>query len=391
MKINPKYLNAKRRRLLKRIFCQSVYYITAQDIRELLKLFPDMESRRLFFQKFLPTISVARLHEVGILSRTDAEKYKLEYIRRNPLLQSRGAEELARTLNYENILLPTSTLPDAMITRLVSGDLCSSMTNEFNEWKREYRGAATLDMTPDEEAREKMYGSYEWIREGETFETANFTERLKDRIGMEDRLRHITNPDGLEKGGILRGTLTADDGSEVQVVYRIDELDRGVMSKNIVLTNITRGDGIRARGGIQETISYDDFVILLLRLKSGRFVDRSHFDRMVRSNELPEVADDEDIRTVAEMQRKMDGVDEAGKPYGFAVGTTFEMHADKPKDMYMASISRISETTQEVWLSNGRDTEGPFSWADFFATFKANKIRRTPTVRGRDDFLREVK
>lgn len=117
---NHVVLDEKQKENISRLLISS--HISEQDVEGVLSLFTKLEEKQLLIKYFLPTITLAELEEMGILSKSQVHAYIRKCVESQIIGKDFTIEdELIESVDPSDIVLPTNLLPETDLDVLLAG------------------------------------------------------------------------------------------------------------------------------------------------------------------------------------------------------------------------------------------------------------------------------
>lgn len=149
-------LNENQKEGVARLFVSS--HVSEHDVEAILPLFTKLEEKQLLIKYFLPTITLAELEEMGILTKPQVHAYIRKCVDSQIIGKDFTIEDdLIDSIDPSDIILPTNLLPETDLDRLLAGKgkkaIMKQIESTNQEIAQEFETGNTLGLSPDEDGK----------------------------------------------------------------------------------------------------------------------------------------------------------------------------------------------------------------------------------------------
>jgi hypothetical protein len=363
-------------------------HVSEADIEAVLPFFRKLDEKQLLVKFFLPTITLAELEEMGILSKQQVHAYIRKCVDSEIIGQDFSIEDdLIDSVDPNDIILPTSLMPETDLDRLLAGKGKRAIVKQIEETNqehlKEFENNNSLGLTPDEDGHL----------------LPAFHEKL--------RALGIVHPENFNVGSYVRGKIKQADGTVHAFHFVITGIDDDPVKnradngnrKQVTIKNVLTGDGSSIdknwSNKAGESYSYSDLHQLFTKAKKSKWLPEISTQEMIEAQvnkwEIKEKILREDIDSLSALNNALDSIDPDGKkhPLQKTGGASIQVGEPGKDDFWVFQVKSVNEEKKTIAIMDGGSQE-ILSFQQFFDTFESREWKRLQKIEGPEDFLSAI-
>ncbi|NDK19480.1 hypothetical protein GW819_01425 [Candidatus Gracilibacteria bacterium] len=375
------------------LFIQGLNHVDEKDIENLLLLFPEnnLEQKQLLIRAFLPTVSLGDLVRMRIITESEARRVVKEKLDTKGVFKDienidTEIEAFIERVDLDEVIIPTKLFPEEVVNKILSTEGVKKIKQElnelFDELKQDVRDE--FGLTSDKE------GKY----------LPSLIKKIQKEIIGKNGKCLVENVKNLGEGTIIHGQI--QEGSEIRNIYiRIDAINTNSAhetgKKTMTITHLTGPKGTVIQNPsatkTEPTVSFQDFFSLLRVFNKSEILDVKTFQDSINTGVIREVVEDGDIKTLSDLNNKLDTIDGQGNSFHFKAGkkTSFSIFTPTDPEFGIFSVQDIDESSHTLKVNTGTKIEGPYTFDEFFFFFKEQKGARMHGLENLETTLQLIK
>lgn len=364
-------------------------HVDEEQVAHLLKLFiwSSLEQKQLLIRAFLPTISLGKLVDMGIIVEAEAYEVIRKKVDKNEMFTEfrdlvEAHPEMIRQIDLNEIIIPTKLFPEDVVDKIITTEGVKQIKNELNELFDDVKKEVQ-----DEGWEIDKNGSYK----------TDLIKKINSIKGPDGKKSKIENAENIsEVGSVIHGKIRKGDKIE-DIYIRIDAFhednQNATGKKTVDITHLqTPGGGVSRNSTasrMEQNVRFDDLVELFGALESGKVFTKEVFNKKVEDRDIIEVLEGDKIQTLQELNDRLNSFDRTWEEFSLKKWekTTFSIFTPGEPGYGIFSVSDVNEDAQTLRVYNGVKDLWLLTFSEFVERFEANNGARISSLNNTDSLL----